>query len=141
MSFNQKMLLGITFLATVVTAAIAFVLFDSPYSTNFLIEVGFIIFAEVYAGMTIVSKFGKSNAVFPFAVGVLPLNAAYFAFTLFMALFVNCQTKTFVMWHGVGFILTVICCMVFRMGERHVEEQSKDDPPPQKIERSEVTWR
>ena len=30
MSFNQKMLLGITFLATVVTAAVAFVLFDSP---------------------------------------------------------------------------------------------------------------
>lgn len=141
MSYNQKMLLGITLLAATVTLAVAFVLFDPPYTINFLIEVGFVTFSQIFAGMTLVSKFGKGDAVFPFSVGVLPLNLAYFLFTLVMAFFTSCQTKTFVMWHGVGFILTVCCCMVFRMGERHVEQQSKDDPPPQKIDRAEVTWR
>lgn len=141
MSFNQKMLLGITLLATAVTAIVAFGLFDSPYSANFLIEVGFIIFSQVFAGMALVAKFGKGDAAFPFSIGILPVNLAYFLFTLIMALFTSCQTQTFVIWHGIGFILTVVCCMVFRMGEHHVEEQSKDDPPAQKIERSEVTWR
>ena len=79
--------------------------------------------------------------MFPFSLGVMPVTLIYFLFVLFMALFTGCETKTFVMWHGVGFALTVICCMVFRMGERHVEEQSKDDPPAQKIERAETTWR
>ena len=141
MSFNQKMLAGMVFIVAAVTAALAFVLFDSPYGINFIVEVAFIIFAEIFAGMTLVMKFGKGNAVFPFSVGVMPINLAYCAFTVVMALFTSCQTKTFVMWHGVGFALTVVFCMVFRMGERHVEEQSKDDPPPQKIERSNVTWR
>ena len=141
MSFNQKMLLGITILATAITGAIAFVLFEPPYSRNFLIEVGAVIFAEVFAGMTLVAKFGKDKAVFPFSLGVMPVTLIYFLFVLFMALFTGCETKTFVMWHGVGFALTIICCMVFRMGERHVEAQSKDDPPAQKIERAETTWR
>ena len=135
MSFNQKMLLGITILATAITGAIAFVLFEPPYSRNFLIEVGAVIFAEVFAGMTLVAKFGKDKAVFPFSLGVMPVTLIYFLFVLFMALFTGCETKTFVMWHGVGFAL------VFRMGERHVEAQSKDDPPAQKIERAETTWR
>lgn len=141
MSFNQKMLLAITVLAISITAALAFVLFEPPYSTNFLVEVGCIIFSQLLAGMALVEKFGKGNAVFPFSVGVLPLNIAYFIFTLVMAFFTGCQTATFVMWHAVGFALTVICFVVFRMGEHHVEEQSKDDPPAQKIERADVTWR
>ena len=141
MSYNQKMLVAITLVSTLITAAVAFVLFDPPYSTNFKVEVAFIIFAQVLAGMTLVAKFGKKDSVFPFSIGVLPINLAYVAFTLFMALFTDCKTPTFVMWHGVGFALTVIVGIVFKMGEHHIEEQSKDDPPPQKIERADVTWR
>ena len=87
------------------------------------------------------AKFGKKDSVFPFSIGVLPINLVYVAFTLIMALFTNCETRTFVMWHGVGFAVTVIAGIVFKMGEHHIEEQSKDDPPAQKIERSDVTWR
>ena len=141
MSYNQKMLIGITLIAALITAAVAFVLFDPPYSTNFKVEVAFIIFSQVLAGLTLVAKFGKKDSVFPFSIGVLPINLVYVAFTLIMALFTNCETRTFVMWHGVGFVVTVIAGIVFKMGEHHIEEQSKDDPPAQKIERSDVTWR
>ena len=141
MSYNQKMLVAITLVATLITAAVAFVLFDPPYSVNFKVEVAFIIFSQVLAGLTLVAKFGKKDSVFPFSIGVLPINLVYVAFTLIMALFTDCQTRTFVMWHGVGFAMTVIAVISFRMGEHHVEEQSKDDPPAQKIERADVTWR
>ena len=141
MSYNQKMLVAITLVSTLITAAVAFVLFDPPYSTNFKVEVAFIIFSQVFAGLTLVAKFGKKDAIFPVSIGILPINLAYVAFTLIMALFTSCQTRTFVMWHGVGFAMTVIAVIAFRMGEHHAEEQSKNDPPAQKIERADVTWR
>jgi len=141
MSYNQKMLVAITLVATLITAAVAFVLFDPPYSTNFKVEVAFIIFSQVLAGLTLVAKFGKKDSIFPLSIGVLPINLVYVAFTLIMALFTSCQTPTFVMWHGVGFAVTVIAVIAFKMGEHHAEVQSKDDPPAQKIERADVTWR
>ena len=58
-----------------------------------------------------------------------------------MSLFTGCETKTFVMWHGVGLAAAVVAGMAFHMGERHIEEQSKDDPPPQEIKRADTTWR
>jgi hypothetical protein len=41
----------------------------------------------------------------------------------------------------VGFTLFVMAHLLFRMAEHHIEEQSKDDEPEQKIERAKVTWR
>ena len=70
-----------------------------------------------------------------------PINAVYVAFALFMALFTECTTKVFVLWHAIGLGSTVVLSMVFRMGEHHIEEQAKDDPPAQEIKRAEVSWR
>ena len=141
MSYNQKMLAVISVIAAGITIAISLVLFDPPYSTNFKVEVAFIVLSQILSGMTLVAKFGKGDAVFPFSIGVFAINLAYVAFTLFMALFADCQTKTFVMWHGVGLAMSVVAGLFFRMGERHIEQQSKDDPPAQEIKRSDVTWR
>ena len=56
MSYNQKMLAVISVIAAGITIAISLVLFDPPYSTNFKVEVAFIVLSQILAGMTLVAK-------------------------------------------------------------------------------------
>ena len=141
MSFNQKMLAGISVIVLAITLAIVFVIFDPPYAMNFKVEVAFVILAEIIACATLIAKIGKGNAGFHFAVSSLSICAMYTVFTLCMGLFTDCSTKVFVLWHGVGLAISIVLGMVLRMGEHHIAEQSKSDPPAQEIKRADVTWR
>ena len=49
--------------------------------------------------------------------------------------------KYYMLFHVIGFCLFVMVHLFFRMVEHHIEEQSKNDEPTQKIERAKVTWR
>ncbi len=141
MSYNQKMLAAISGIAVLVTLAVAFVMFDPPYSQNFKVEVAFVVLSQILAGVSLVAKFGKGDSIFPFSLGSLTINVIYMVFALFMALFSDCSTAVFVLWHCVGLAVCVVLGIVFRMGEHHIAEQSKDDPPAQEIKRADVTWR
>lgn len=143
MSYNQKIFAVITLIAVGVTGAVSFILFDPPYSTNFKIEVAFIVLSQLLLGMMLIAKFGKGDSDISFSpvCFVVPVNLLYFVFTLAMAFFTDSSTKVFALWHGVGLAVTMILGLVFQMVAHNVEEQSKNELPPQKIEHAKVTWR
>lgn len=141
MSFNQKILAGICVLFVAVTLGITFVLYAPPYSLNFKIEVFFIVLSEIIAGWSLVAKFGKGDGVLSFALGSLPIDVVYVACALFMALFTGLSTKVFILLHCVALAVLASAKLVFCMGERHISTQADADPPKQKINQADVSWR
>ena len=141
MSFNQKMISLLTVLALGITAAIAFVFFEPPYSSKFWIGFSTLVFSEFLFGAFWVQQIAKADSVLPMSIGVWGLNAAYFVFTLIATLCTGIDDKFFILLQVVGFAVFVMAHLFFRMVEHHVEEQSKNDEPEQKIERAKVTWR
>ena len=141
MSFNQKMISLLTVFAFGITAVLTFVFFEPPYSWKFLMSFSALSSSEILFGAFWVQQIAKSDSVLPISIGVWGLNAAYFLFALVATLFTELDDKFFVLLHVVGFALFVMAHLFFRMAEHHIEEQSKDDEPEQKIERAKVTWR
>ena len=141
MSFNQKMISLLTVFALGITAAIAFVFFEPPYSGKFWIGFSALAFSELLFGAFWVQQIAKADTVLPMSIGVWGLNAAYFVFALIATMLTGPDDKFYILLHVVGFALFVMVHLLFRMAEHHIEEQSKDDEPEQKIERAKVTWR
>ena len=141
MSFNQKMVSLLTVFAVGITATVAFVFFEPPYSWKFWIGFSALSFSEIIFGAFWVQQIAKEDSVLPMSIGVWGLNAAYFAFALIATLFTGVDDKFFILLHVVGFALFVMAHLFFRMAEHHIEEQSRNDEPEQKIERAKVTWR
>jgi len=141
MSFNQKVIVSITVLVVGVTAAITFVCFEPPYTTNFWVAYGILTFSEAIFGAFWIQQIGKADSVLPFSIGVWAINVLYVLFALFATLFTGIKEKNFLLLEVIGFVVFVIAHLFFRMAERNVEEQTKDDAPEQKIERAKVTWR
>ncbi len=141
MSFNQKMVSLLTVFSVGITAAVSFVFFEPPYSWKFWTSFSALAFSEILFGAFWVQQIGKSDSVLPMSIGVWGLNAAYFLFALIATLLTGLDDKFFILLHVVGFALFVMTHLFFRMVEHHIEEQSRDDEPEQKIERAKVTWR
>ena len=141
MSFNQKMISLLTVFALGITAAIAFVFFEPPYSGKFWIGFSALAFSEFLFGAFWVQQIAKADTVLPMSIGVWGLNAAYFVFALIATMLTGLDDKFYILLHDVGFALFVMAHLLFRMAEHHIKEQSKDDEPVQKIERTKVTWR
>jgi hypothetical protein len=141
MSFNQKIISVLTVFAVGITVAIAFVLFEPPYEWKFWLALGALLFSEVLFGAFWVQQIAKADSVLPMSIGVWGINAAYFGFTLLATLLTGMGDKYFILLHVVGFALFTMAHLFFRMVEHHIEEQSKDEEPEQKIERAKVTWR
>lgn len=141
MTYNQKLVSLMTAFLVGITAAIVFTCFEMPFTANFKISFGFIVFAEFMFGAFWVQQIGKSDALLPLSIGVWGVNAAYLLWTIVMSLFNDCETRYFFLWQLVGLTAYVVVHLFFRMAERHVEDLSKDDEPEQKIGRAEVTWR
>ena len=141
MSFNQKTVSVLTVFAVGITAAIALVLFEPPHEWKFWAALGALLFSEALFGAFWVQQIAKADSVLPMSIGVWAINAAYFVFTLLATLLTGMGDKYFILLHVVGFALFVMVHLFFRMVEHHIEEQSKDEEPEQKIERAKVTWR
>ena len=141
MSFNQKMVSLLTVFSVGITAAVSFVFFEPPYSWKFWMGFSALSFSEIIFGAFWVQQIAKAESVLPMSIGVWGLNAAYFVFALIATLLTGLGDKFFVLLHVVGFALFVMAHLFFRMAEHHIEEQSRDDEPEQKIERAKVTWR
>jgi len=141
MTFNQKAIATMTVLMVGITAAVTFVCFEPPYATNFWIAFSALSFAEILFGAFWVQQIAKADSVLPLSIGVWGLNALYLVFTLLTTLVTGVDEKYFILLQTGGFALFVVAHLFFRMAEHHVEEQSKDDMPEQKIERAKVTWR
>ena len=141
MTFNQKIVSLLTVFAFGITAAIAFVFFEPPYSWKFWMGFSALSFSEILFGAFWVQQIGKDDSVLPTSIGVWGLNAAYFVFALVETLLTGLDDKFFILLHVVGFALFVMAHLFFRMAEHHIEELSKNDEPEQKIERAKVTWR
>ena len=141
MTFNQKIITLLTVFAFGITAAIAFVFFEPPYSWKFWMGFSALSFSEILFGAFWVQQIAKVDSVLPTSIGVWGLNAAYFVFALVATLLTGLGDKFFILLHVVGFALFVMAHLFFRMVEHHIEEQSKNDEPEQKIERAKVTWR
>ena len=141
MPFNQKIISLLTVFAVGVTAAVSFVFFDPPYSWKFWTGFSALSFSEIIFGAFWVQQIAKADSVLPMSIGVWGLNAAYFAFALIATMLTGLDGKFFVLLHAVGFALFVMAHLFFRIAEHHIEEQSRDDEPEQKIERAKVTWR
>ena len=141
MPFNQKIISLLTVFAVGVTAAVSFVFFDPPYSWKFWTGFSALSFSEIIFGAFWVQQIAKADSVLPMSIGVWGLNAAYFAFALIATMLTGLDDKFFVLLHAVGFALFVMAHLFFRIAEHHIEEQSRDDEPEQKIERAKVTWR
>ena len=141
MSFNQKMVSLLTVLAFGITVAVAFVVFEPPYSGKFWIGFSVLAFSEVLFGAFWVQQIAKADSVFPISIGVWGLNAAYFLFALIATMLTGIEDKFYILLHVVGFALFVMAHLLFRMDEHHIEELAKDDEPESEIERAKVTWR
>ncbi len=141
MSFNQKMVSLLTVFAFGITAAVAFVFFEPPYEWKFWLGFSALGFSEILFGAFWVQQIGKVDSVLPMSIGVWGLNVAYFVFTLLATLLTGLGDKFYILLHVVGFAVFVMAHLFFRMVEHHIEEQSKNDEPEQKIERAKVTWR
>lgn len=141
MSFNQRIILLLTVFAVGVTAAITFTMFEPPFSDNFMVSLVALAFSEVLFGAFWIQQIGKSDSVLPMSIGVWGINAGYFTFTLILTVLTGMEEKYYMLFHIVGFCLFVMVHLFFRMFEHHIEEQSKNDEPTQKIERAKVTWR
>lgn len=141
MSFNQKIILLLTVFMVGITAAITFVLFEPPFSDNFIVSFVALAFSEVLFGAFWIQQIGKSDAVLPISIGVWAINASYFAFTLILTMLTGIEERYYMLLQIVGFSLFVMAHLFFRLFEHHIEEQSKNDEPEQKIERAKVTWR
>ena len=141
MSYNQKMILLLTVFLFGITAAIAFVFFEPPYSGNFFIAFGALALSEILFGAFWMQQIAKADSVLPMSLAVWGVNAAYFVFALTATLLTGLDEKFYFLFHAVGFALFVMAHIFFRMMEHHIEEQSKNDEPEQKIERANVTWR
>lgn len=141
MSFNQKMILLLTVFLFGITAAVTFVVFEPPYSGNFFIAFGALALSEILFGAFWIQQIAKANSVLPMSLAVWGVNAGYFVFALIATLLTGLDEKFYFLFHAVGFALFVMAHIFFRMMEHHIEEQSKNDEPEQKIERAKVTWR
>jgi len=141
MTFNQKVVAAITMLTVGITAAVTFVFFEPPYGSNFWIAYAVLTLSEVLFGAFWIQQIAKVNSVLPLSIGVWGINALYFVFALGATLLTGLDEKYFILLQTGGFAFYVIVHLFFRMVEHHVEEQSKDDVPEQKIERAKVTWR
>lgn len=141
MSFNQKSILFMTILVVCAVIAIAFILFDPPYSPNFWIGFSAIMVSLVLFGAFWIQQIAKADSVLPTAIGVWALNAVYCVFALATTVLTWMNVKYYALLHVVGFAVFVVAHLMFRMAEHHVEEMSKGDEPEQKIEKSKVTWR
>ena len=141
MSFNQKMISLLTVFAFGITAVVAFVVFEPPYSWKFWMGFSALSFSEILFGAFWVQQIGKADSVLPMSIGVWGLNATYFVFALIATLLTGLGDKFYILLHVVGFAVFVMVHLFFRMVEHHIEEQSKNDEPEQKIERAKVTWR
>ena len=141
MSFNQKMILLLTAFFFGITAAITFVVFEPPYSGNFFVAFGALALSEILFGAFWMQQIAKADSVMPVSLATWGLNAVYFFFALIAKLLTDMEDKNYFLLHAVGFALLVMGHIFFRMLEHHIEVQSKDDDPEQKIERAKVTWR
>ena len=141
MTYNQKIVSLATFFLMGITAVITFTCFESPFTTNFKISLGFIFFSEFILGGFWTQQIGKKDSVLPLSLGNWGINVIYFVWVLFLALFTGCQTKYFLMWHVISLSVFVVAHLFFRIAEHHVEEMSKEDEPEKRIERASVTWR
>lgn len=141
MTYNQKIVSLMTVFLLGITVAAVSTCFDAPYSANFKISVGFILFAEFMLGGFWVQQIGKSDALLPLSLGNWGVNVVYLVWVLFLSLFTGCETKYFFLLQLVGLTGFVVAHLFFRIAEHHVEEMSKADEPEQKIERARVTWR
>ena len=141
MSFNQRIISLLTVLAVGITVAISFVFFEPPYQWKFWTGLTALCFSEILFGAFWVQQIAKVNSVLPTSIGVWAINAAYFVFALFATMLTDLDDKYYILLHAVGFVLFVMAHLFFRMVEHHIEEQSKDEEPEQKIERAKVTWR
>ena len=141
MSFNQKMILLLTVFFVGITSAVTFVVFEPPYSGNFIISFGALILSEILFGAFWMQQIAKADSVLPMSLAVWGVNAGYFVFALIATLLTGLDEKFYVLIHMVGFALFVMAHLFFRIAEHHIEEQSKYDEPEQRIERAKVTWR
>ena len=141
MTYNQKIVSLMTVFLLGITVATVSICFDAPYSTNFKIAIGFILFAEFMLGGFWVQQIGKGDALLPLSLGNWGVNVVYLGWVLVLTLFAGCETKYFFLLQLVGLTGFVVAHLFFRIVEHHVEEMSKDDEPEQKIERAHVTWR
>lgn len=141
MSFNQKMILLLTVFFVGITSAVTFVVFEPPYSGNFIISFGALILSEILFGAFWMQQIAKADSVLPMSLAVWGVNAGYFVFALIATLLTGFDEKYYALIHMVGFALFVMAHLFFRIAEHHIEEQSKYDEPEQKIERAKVTWR
>lgn len=141
MTYNQKMVSLMTVFLLGITAAITFTCFETPWTTNFTISLGFILFAEFILGGFWVQQIGKRDAVLPLSLGNWGMNVVYLVWVLVLSLFTDCETKYFFLWQIIGLSVFVVAHLFFRIAEHHVEEMSKGEEPEQKIERANVAWR
>lgn len=141
MTFNRLAAAAVTAIAAALTLAAAFVCFEAPYTANFGFSLGAIVLSELLFGAFFIGLTFKSASSAPVSAGGWIANFLYLLFTLCAAFLTWMEVKYFVLLQAAGLSAFAVLKIMLLTAERHAAAQSKDDPPPAKIERAKPEWR
>lgn len=141
MSYYRKIVACITVILVLITGGGIFVFFDPPYTVNFRIAAGFIVLSEIILGGSWIWQIEKSDETLPVSLGACGVNFLYVVSVVALGFFTEMRICHFLMCEMILLSALVIVQLLFRIGERHIEEQAKDDVSEEKIKRAQVNWR
>lgn len=117
-------------LAVAVTLCVAFVADPAPHGPKFVIELAFLVLAELVATLALGVIPEKDDVVIPLRAALVPISAGYVVFVLLMAavgFFTGLSTAGFLSMHLVGLAILVALFILVDMSERHVRLQDNLD--------------
>ncbi len=117
-------------LAVAITLCVSFVADPAPHGPKFVIELAFLVLAEILGTLSLGVVLEKDDAVIPIGAALVPISVGYVVFVILMAavgVFTGVSTAGFLCMHLAGLAVLISLFVFIDMGERHVRLQDNLD--------------